>query len=214
MSADPGLRQLDGSPLVAILRGIQPTEVAKVAEVLVDAGWGAIEIPLVDARSLEALERLAEVVDGRVLVGAGTVLSAEQVGLVATHGARLIVSPNFDPGVVRATVARGMVSMPGVATPTEAFAALNAGAQVLKLFPGEQLGPAVVRAWRAVLPPPARLYPVGGVTLESLPAWRAAGASGFGVGTAVYRPGLDPAEVGVRARALAAATTRSPQAGP
>lgn len=205
MSGRPGLDALDRCPLVVILRGIEPAEVGPVAEALAEAGVGAAEVPLSGPRALAAVEALAEAARDRFLVGAGTVLTPTQVGEVANVGARLVVSPNVDPAVVTATVTRGLVSMPGVATPTEAFAALHAGAHVLKLFPGEALGPAVVRAWRAVLPPPIRLYPVGGVSLETVPAWRAAGASGFGVGTAVYRPGLDPAEVGARARALVAA---------
>lgn len=202
MSVERDLEDLDRCPLVVILRGIEPGEVGPVAEALAEAGVGAAEVPLSGPRSLAAVEALVAAARGRFLVGAGTVLTPTQVGEVADLGARLVVSPNVDAAVVTETVTRGLMSMPGVATPTEAFVALRAGAHLLKLFPGETLGPPVVRAWRAVLPPPIRLYPVGGVSLESVPGWRAAGASGFGVGTAVYRPGLDPAMVGARARAL------------
>ncbi|MBA1275008.1 2-dehydro-3-deoxy-6-phosphogalactonate aldolase [Stutzerimonas azotifigens] len=196
------MRQL---PLIAILRGITPEEVIEVGRALHGAGFRLIEVPLNSPRPLESIARLAEVLGGDCLVGAGTVLSIEQVRQVAAAGGRLVVAPNADVAVIHEAKAAGLFSAPGVATPTEAFAALAAGADALKLFPAEQFGPAVVKAWRAVLPADCQLLPVGGITPAGMEAYVRAGAQGFGLGSSLYRPGMDAAEVGRNALAFAGA---------
>ena len=186
----------------AILRGVTPEEVLDVAQGLHDGGIGIVEVPLNSPRPFQSLERLAHAFGDRLLVGAGTVLRVDEVDRVADAGARLVVSPNLDPAVVERTRARGLLAVPGVATPTEAFVALAAGAHALKLFPAEMLGPPVVKAWRAVLPPGTRMLPVGGVGEANLGAFKAAGAAGAGIGTSLYTPGIAVAELGRRARRL------------
>ncbi|TCO79629.1 2-keto-3-deoxy-phosphogalactonate aldolase [Plasticicumulans lactativorans] len=190
-------------PLVAILRGLTPDEALPVGQALVDAGFRIIEVPLNSPDACESIRRLARAFGATVLIGAGTVLSVEAVAEVAAAGGRLIVMPHADPAVIRAARAAGLACAPGVATPTEAFAALAAGADALKLFPAEQLGPAVLKAWRAVLPAGVPCLPVGGITPDNMAPWLAAGANGFGLGSALYRPGQSPAEVGAQARAFA-----------
>lgn len=199
------LDRLDALPLVAILRGLTPDEAVEVGESLLEAGFICLEVPLNSPRPLESIRLLREVLGDRALVGAGTVLTSQAVREVVEAGGQLIISPNTDPEVIRETVAVGALSMPGVFTATEAFSALAAGAQVLKLFPSEIAGPAGLKALRAVLPTGQRLYAVGGVTPETLATWRAAGASGFGIGGALYKPGMTAGEVGERARAFVAA---------
>ena len=191
--------------VVAILRGVAPDEVLAVAQALLRAGIGVIEVPMNSPQPLQSIARLAEAHGPQALVGAGTVLTPEDVDAVADAGARLVLAPNFDAAVVRRAKARGLWAMPGVATPTEGFAALAAGADGLKLFPGEMLGPPVLKAWRAVFPRHVPLYAVGGVGADNLAAYRAAGAVGAGVGSSLYTPGLEPAEIERRARALLAA---------
>lgn len=191
-------------PLVAILRGIKPDEAVAIGSALVAEDWHLIEVPLNSPQPLASIEAMAASLPG-VLVGAGTVLTTEQVRDVHAAGGRLIVSPNFDAEVVRLAVQLGLVSLPGVATVSEAFAALAAGAHALKMFPAEAMPPTVVKAWRAVIPPATMLLPVGGITPESMAAYRAAGASGFGLGSALYKPGQDAATVAVQARAFIAA---------
>ncbi len=186
-------------PLVAILRGVRPDEVETIGEALVSAGFTLIEVPLNSPNPYDSIERLARAVGTRAIVGAGTVLNAGQVEQVASAGGRLIVSPNTDPGVIAAARAAGLVSLPGIATPSEAFAALGAGANVLKLFPAEGASPAVLKAMRAVLPPETRILPVGGITPEGMANWTAAGAAGFGLGSALYKSGDDAATVATRA---------------
>ena len=186
----------------AILRGVTPEEVLDVAQGLHDGGIGIVEVPLNSPRPFQSLERLAHAFGDRLLVGAGTVLRVDEVDRVADAGARLVVSPNLDPAVVERTRARGLLAVPGVATPTEAFVALAAGAHALKLFPAEMLGPPVVKAWRAVLPPGTRMLPGGGVGEATLAAFKAAGAAGAGIGTALCTPGIAVAELGRRARRL------------
>ena len=193
------LRALDphfaALPLIAILRGVRPDEAVPIGETLLDAGFRVIEVPLNSPQPLDSIIRLAAAFGDRARIGAGTVLTVEQVRDVAAAGGTLVVSPNANPAVIRATKAAGLWSGPGVATPTEGFAALDAGADILKLFPAEQLPPAVVKAWRAVLPRDVPLVPVGGVTPETMPAFVSAGASGFGLGSALYKPGMTPADV-------------------
>jgi 2-dehydro-3-deoxyphosphogalactonate aldolase len=195
---------LAACPLVAILRGITPDEAVAVGQALVDAGFRLIEVPLNSPEPLRSIAALQQAFP-QAVVGAGTVLRPSEVDEIADAGGRLVVAPNFSPAVVAAARARGLPCLPGVFTATEAFAALEAGATGLKLFPAELAGPAGVKALRAVLPTEALLLPVGGVTPDTLPAFRAAGSSGFGIGGALYRPGLPAADVGLRARAFVAA---------
>lgn len=192
-------------PLVAILRGVTPDAVVGMGEALVDAGFTLIEVPLNSPDPLTSIARLAEAMAGRAQIGAGTVLREADVAAVRAAGGTMVISPNANPGVIASTAAAGMVSLPGIATPTEAFAALDAGATALKLFPAEGASPAVLKAMRAVLPKGTRVLPVGGITPEGMAPWRAAGAAGFGLGSALYQPGIDAAEVGRRARAFVAA---------
>lgn len=191
-------------PLVAILRGLTPEEAPDIGAALVDSGFRLIEVPLNSPRPLDSIARLAQAFP-QALVGAGTVLSAEAVREVRAAGGQLIVSPNFDPAVVREAVALGLACLPGVLTPSEAFDALAAGAHGLKLFPAEMASPAVVKALRAVLPPGVPLLPVGGISPDNMGAYRAAGANGFGIGSALYRPGKTAEAVRASAQAFAAA---------
>lgn len=201
-----GLRQaLAELPLIAILRGLTPENAVPVGLVLVDAGFRVIEVPLNSPRPFESIERLAKAFGSRALIGAGTVLRPEDVGRVNERGGRLIVMPHSDPRIVAETKARGLPCLPGVATPSEGFAALAAGAEGLKLFPAEAIGPAVVKAWRAVFPAETLLLPVGGITPERIADYRAAGASGFGLGSALFHPGLTMPEMQARAKAFVSA---------
>ena len=176
-------------PLIGILRGIRPDEASAVGEALTAAGWRLVEVPLNSPDPLRSIAQLANDFPN-ALVGAGTVLTAADVRNVHAAGGQLVVSPNFNAEVVRETVRLGMVSLPGVITPSEAFGALDAGATGLKLFPAEMVSPAVLKALRAVLPAQALLMPVGGITPDNMAAWRAAGAGGFGIGSALYKPGM------------------------
>jgi len=198
-------------PLVAILRGIRPEEAVAVGRAIEGAGWRAIEVPLNSPQPLRSIAELARAFP-HLLVGAGTVLQPEQVHEVHRAGARLVVSPNFNADVVRAATDLGIACVPGVCTPTEAFGALDAGASALKLFPAEMIPPAAVKAMRAVLPAASLLLPVGGITAGNMPAYLAAGASGFGIGSALYRPGVGAAEVAQAAlefKAACAGTMRA-----
>ena len=186
-------------PLVAILRGLRPDEAPAVGEALVEAGFTLIEVPLNSPDPLESIRRLAHALEGRALIGAGTVLTADEVAQVAAAGGRLIVSPNTDPAVIAASRLAGLASLPGFATPGEALLALRTGANALKLFPAEGASPKVLAAIRAVLPPAVRVLPVGGVTPDTMAEWSAAGAAGFGLGSALYRPGDDAATVATQA---------------
>ncbi|WP_273862445.1 2-dehydro-3-deoxy-6-phosphogalactonate aldolase [Pseudomonas sp. LA5] len=198
---EPYLKDL---PLIAILRGVTPDEIVAVGRALYDAGFRVIEIPLNSPQPFESIRRLTAELGESCLIGAGTVLTEAQVAEVDAAGGRLIVSPNANPAVIRASKAAGLVSAPGVATPSEGFAALDAGADSLKLFPAEQLGPAVVKAWRAVFPKALALLPVGGITPDNMGPYVAAGANGFGLGSALYKPGLSAAQVSANAQAFAA----------
>jgi 2-dehydro-3-deoxyphosphogalactonate aldolase len=182
-------------PLVAILRGITPGQVEHVGEALVQAGFTLIEVPLNSPEPFESIGRLARVLEGRAVIGAGTVLHEDDVARVESAGGSMIIAPNFDAAVVRTAAARGLVSLPGIATPSEAFAALRAGATALKLFPAESSSPKALRAWRAVIPGAVKILPVGGITPDTIAPWRAAGASGFGLGSALYAAGSSAQDV-------------------
>jgi 2-dehydro-3-deoxyphosphogalactonate aldolase len=193
-------------PLLAILRGIRPEEAEAVGEALVAAGFAILEVPLNSPEPFESIRRLAaRFGEAEALVGAGTVTRAEEVAELARAGGRLMVTPHADPALVRAAKAAGLTAVPGFFTPGEAFALLHAGADALKLFPAEAASPAALKALLAVLPKGTPVLPVGGIGAENLAAWRAAGAAGFGIGSALYRPGDSPARVGERARSLRAA---------
>lgn len=201
-AADDFTARLAECPLVAIIRGVTPDEVVAIGEALYEAGFRIIEVPLNSPDPLISIERLATRLGQDAVIGAGTVLLTAQVRDVADAGGRLIVSPSTDQAVIRSAVEAGLVACPGFFTPTEAFSALAAGAQALKLFPAEGANPAVVKAQRAVLPRSTPLLVVGGVTPESMEPWLTAGADGFGLGSALYQPGLSATEVGARARAF------------
>ncbi|KPF64732.1 2-dehydro-3-deoxy-6-phosphogalactonate aldolase [alpha proteobacterium AAP81b] len=194
-NADLFFEALAECPLVAILRGLRPDDATSIGGALIDAGIRIIEVPLNSPEPFVTITRLAGLATGRAIVGAGTVLDTDAVARVAAAGGQLVVSPSTDAAVIAATVASGLVSLPGFFTPSEAFTALAAGAHALKLFPAEAGSPAVLKAIRAVLPRDIKVLPVGGMTPESLAAWTAAGADGFGLGSALYRPGDDAATV-------------------
>lgn len=191
-------------PLVAILRGLTPAEAVAVGDALVAAGIAILEVPLNSPEPFESIRLLAGRFGDRALVGAGTVMTVAQVAEVAAAGGRLLVTPHADASLVRAAKAAGMLAAPGCFTPSEAFAMLAAGADALKLFPAEAASPAVLKALLAVLPKGTAVLPVGGMAAETIGPWRAAGAAGFGIGSALYRPGDAAAVVGERARALRA----------
>ncbi|MCZ8093494.1 MAG: 2-dehydro-3-deoxy-6-phosphogalactonate aldolase [Acidovorax sp.] len=198
----PLIQALQQCGLIAILRGVQPHEVVAIGHALYDAGFRTIEVPLNSPEPLASIRALRDALPADCLVGAGTVLTPQACADVAAAGGQVIVMPHSDPTVIRAAKAAGMACAPGVATLTEAFAALAAGADVLKLFPAEALAPAVLKAWRAVLRPPVALLPVGGITPDNLAPYAAAGASGFGLGSALYRPGDSAEQVARNAAAF------------
>ncbi|PWS36681.1 2-dehydro-3-deoxy-6-phosphogalactonate aldolase [Falsiroseomonas bella] len=189
-------------PLVAILRGVRPAEVEAIGEALIAEGIAVIEVPLNSPDPLDSIGRLARRCGDRALVGAGTVLDPADCARIAEAGGRLVVTPHADPDVVRAAKAAGMLAVPGFFTPGEAFALLKAGADGLKLFPAEAASPAVLKALLAVLPKGTPILPVGGIEPGNMAPWRAAGAAGFGIGSAIYRPGDDAPTVAAKARAL------------
>lgn len=192
-------------PLVAILRGLTPETADDIGDVLVEAGFTLIEVPLNSPRPLESIARLAKRLEGRALVGAGTVLDVAAVEAVAEVGGTLIVSPNTNTAVIAAAAARGLIAVPGFQTPSEAFAALEAGARALKLFPAEAASPAVLKAVRTVLPTGTVVLPVGGISPTTMAPWHAVGAAGFGIGSALYSPGVTPEVLAERAAAFIAA---------
>ena len=191
---------LEACNLIAILRGIRPEEAEPIGETLIEAGWRIIEVPLNSPEPLKSIEKLQARFGDRALIGAGTVLTERQVADVAATGARVIISPNANPAVIEATAARGMISLPGVATPTEAFAAIAAGATGVKASPAEAIPPIAIKAWKAVLPKDIPVFAVGGVTPDNMKAYVEAGASGFGIGGALYKPGADVAAIARKAR--------------
>jgi 2-dehydro-3-deoxyphosphogalactonate aldolase len=190
---------------IAILRGIRPDEAVPVAASLEGAGFAIVEVPLNSPDPMQSIAALAAEFGDRLLIGAGTVMTETEVGEVASAGGRLIVTPHASGAIVRAAKQLGLIAVPGFFTPAEAFAMLEAGADALKLFPAEGASPAMLRAMRAVLPLGTMVLPVGGIDAANVDAWRAAGAAGFGIGSALYRPGDTPSAVGTRARALVAA---------
>jgi 2-dehydro-3-deoxyphosphogalactonate aldolase len=196
---------LTALPLIAILRGVRPDEAVVVGQALFDAGFRIIEVPLNSPDPMQSIAKLSAAFAERALIGAGTVLSAAAVDQVAAANGRLIVMPHSDGAVIARAKARDMYCLPGVATPTEAFAALEQGADGLKMFPGEGLPPSVVKAWRAVLPKDLGLFPVGGISADKMAAYCAAGATGFGLGSALYKPGMTAEEVGQNAEEFVAA---------
>ena len=196
---DSALQQL---PLVAILRGVKPEEVEAIGDALHTEGFRVIEVPLNSPNALDSIGRLARRMPAGTVVGAGTVLSVQAVADVQAAGGKLIVMPHADVAVIREAKARGLFCVPGAATPTEAFAAVNAGADAVKLFPAELVTPIVMKAMRAVLPRELRLLPVGGIAPDTMAVYVKAGAAGFGLGSALYSPGLGADEVAQRARAF------------
>ena len=197
-------------PLVAVLRGITTGEIDGIGDALADSGFRILEVPLNSPDPFTSIGRLAQRQGARCLVGAGTVLSTDDVARVAAAGGKVIVMPHGDVRIVREATRQGLVCIPGVATPTEAFAALEAGADGLKMFPAEQLAPAALKAWRAVLPTDALVFPVGGMRPDNLAPWWEAGANGFGTGSNLYKPGASVGAVREVARTFAAAIRALP----
>lgn len=195
-------------PLVAILRGLEPKDADAVGDALVEAGFRLIEVPLNSPDPLASIAKLAERHGDGIVIGAGTVLTPDAARDVVVRGGRLVVMPHGDPAVIEAAKKAGAWCIPGAATPTEAFAAFAAGADAVKLFPGEALPPAVLKSWRSVFPPEMRLLPVGGVGIGNMADYVAAGASGFGIGSALFRAGKSAEDVAADARAFADAWRR------
>jgi len=193
---------LERCGLIAILRGVKPDEVEAIAAALEAAGIAIVEVPLNSPQPLESIARLAGAFGSRLLIGAGTVMTPLQVRQIAAAGGRLIVTPHADARVVHAAKQHGLWAVPGFFTPAEAFAMLEAGADALKLFPAEAASPAVLRSLRAVLPSNTPVLPVGGIDAANMAGWRAAGAAGFGIGSAIYKPGETAETVAAKARAL------------
>ena len=191
-------------PLIAVLRGISPDEIPAIASALFDEGFRVLEVPLNSPRPLESIRMLAKMLGERCLIGAGTVVDTNDVARVRDAGGKLIVMPHGDTAVVEEAKGLGMVCVPGVATPTEAFAALAAGADGLKMFPAEALPPSALKAWRAVLPRDTLVFAVGGIKPDNMAPYWDAGANGFGTGSNLYAPGADPAAVRKNAAAYAA----------
>jgi 2-dehydro-3-deoxyphosphogalactonate aldolase len=204
MSADRFESAMRELPLIAILRGLKPIEADAIGDVLVEAGFRLIEVPLNSPQPLDSIARLRKRLP-QAVVGAGTVLTPAEARDVAAAGGELVVAPNFEREVVVETVRLGMASLPGIMTPTEAFAALAAGAHGLKLFPAELASPAVVKAMLAVLPKGTPMIPVGGIAADNLAGWHAAGAAGFGLGSSLYKPGDDAATVRAQAAKIVSA---------
>ena len=193
---------LDDLPLIAILRGITPEDCEAVTEALFAAGFRMVEVPLNSPQALRSIERIAHQFGDGMLVGAGTVLTPDQVRQVNDNGGRLIVAPNTNLQVIQASVEAGMITIPGAATPTEAFAGIHAGASAVKVFPAEAIGPQVLASWRAVIPDTAPLLPVGGIDSHNMADYWQAGAAGFGLGSALYKPGKSLGDISASATKL------------
>lgn len=200
-------------PLIAILRGVRPDEAVPIGEALARAGIAIVEVPLNSPDPIESIRRLVQHFGTRLLIGAGTVVTPAQVEEVDAFGGRLIVMPHADVAVVRAAKHHGLLACPGFATPTEAFSAIHAGADGIKLFPAEASSPAILKSLRAVLPAETLVLPVGGIDAGNIRPWRDAGAAGFGIGSAIYKPGDTPDDVHAKATALVAVVRQGGQAG-
>ena len=200
---------LEACGIVAILRGVTPDEVIAVSQTLYDAGIRVVEVPLNSPEPFVSIEKLSKTFADKMVVGAGTVLSVQEVNVLKAHGGEISVSPDCNEEVIARAVALGMESLPGVFTPTEAFAAIHAGAKHLKLFPAEMASPATIKAWKAVLPKHVKIYAVGGVTPENMGDWLSAGASGFGIGSSLYKPGSNLVTVSESAHSLVSAWKRA-----
>ena len=200
---------LEACGIIAILRGVSPDEVVAVSQALYDAGIRIVEVPLNSPEPFVSIERLAKAFADKMVVGAGTVLSAQDVNLLKEHGGQISVSPDCNPDVIARAIAVGLDPLPGVFTPTEAFAGIRAGAKHLKLFPAEVASPQTIKAWKAVLPKHVKIHAVGGVTPENMKDWIAAGASGFGIGSALYKPGLPLSNISESAHNLVHAWKRA-----
>ena len=192
-------------PIIAILRGVQPAEAVAIAGVILAAGIDKIEVPLNSPSPLKSISAIVKAYGDRALIGAGTVLTVAQVQQVRAAGGKLVVSPNCDPAVIAATIVADMQSWPGIFTPSEAFTALQAGATGLKFFPGNMAGPKGLKSMRAILPTGTQVYAVGGAGPENFVKWIAASADGFGLGSAIYKPGDTPETVAAKAQAIVAA---------
>lgn len=195
---------LAACPLVAILRGVRPDEAEPIAEILIEAGLRIIEVPLNSPDPFDSIARLARRFGSLALIGAGTVMTVSDVTRVHESGGRLIVTPHADPTLVQAAKSHTMQAAPGFFTPAEAFSLLDAGADAIKLFPAEAANPATLRSLRAVLPPGTMVIPVGGMDATTIPPWQAAGAAGFGIGSALFKPGDTPQQVAAKAKKLTA----------
>tara|TARA_E500000331_G_scaffold253434_1_gene243925 strand:- start:280 stop:921 length:642 start_codon:yes stop_codon:yes gene_type:complete len=202
---------IEKHPLIAILRGIKPTEVVDVAEILIEKDFKIIEIPLNSPDPIRSIELLTHYFENHAIIGAGTVLDEASIRSIAEAGAKLVVMPNGNGAVVKAAKDRGLIAIPGIATPSEAFAMIEAGADALKLFPAEGIPPSVLKAMKAVLPSTVPILPVGGITPEKMNDYLKAGAIGFGLGSALYKPGMTLRDIRKNAEAFNQALTFSLQ---
>ena len=202
---------IEKHPLIAILRGIKPTEVVDVAEILIEKDFKIIEIPLNSPDPIRSIELLTHYFENHAIIGAGTVLAEASIRSIAEAGAKLVVMPNGNGVVVKAAKDRGLIAIPGIATPSEAFAMIEAGADALKLFPAEGIPPSVLKAMKAVLPSTVPILPVGGITPEKINDYLKAGAIGFGLGSALYKPGMTLRDIRKNAEAFNEALTFSLQ---
>lgn len=200
---------LDACGIVAILRGVSPDEAIAMGQALFDAGVRVVEVPLNSPAPFLSIAKLAKEFAGRMIVGAGTVLTVQDVNMLKSSGGEISVSPDCNEAVIARAVELGMVPLPGVFTPTEAFSALRAGATHLKLFPAEAASPLVIKAWKAVLPRDVKIFAVGGITPENMGEWLAAGARGFGIGSSIYKPGMGVEAVHNAASTLVSAWNRA-----
>ena len=200
---------LEACGIIAILRGVTPAEVIAVSQTLYDAGIRVVEVPLNSPEPFVSIEKLSKAFADKLVVGAGTVLSVQDVNVLKAHGGQISVSPDCNEAVISRAKDLGIEPLPGVFTPTEAFAAIRAGAKHLKLFPAEVASPQTIKAWKAVLPKHVKIYAVGGVTPENMGDWLAAGASGFGIGSSIFKPGMNLAKISESAHSLVSAWKRA-----